>query len=133
MAGSERMDYGFKKTVEMGFEEAVSKTREALKEQGFGILTEIDVKSTLKEKLGIDTEEYIILGACNPNYAHKALEIEKDLGLLLPCNAVVYVSEGKTIVGVVSPSRMLEITGNPRLGEIAGEVEQKMKAALERV
>lgn len=127
------MNYGFKKTVDLSYEEAIEKITNLLKDEGFGILTEIDVKKTLKEKLDLDTDEYIILGACNPSYAHKALEIERDLGLLLPCNVVVYRNEDKTIVGIVSPKRMIEVANNPKLNEIAEEVENKLKNCIEKI
>jgi len=84
------MEYGYRKEVDMEFESAVAKTKEELKKEGFGILTQIDVKATMKEKIGVDFDDYMILGACNPPFAHKAILAEKEIGLLMPCNVIVY-------------------------------------------
>ena len=94
-------NYGYSKKLSLTFSEAVEKTRAELAKEGFGILTEIDVKATLKKKLNIDYENYIILGACNPPFAHKALEAEKEIGLLLPCNVIVYEDKGKVIASEI--------------------------------
>ena len=127
------MMYAYKKKVAMPISRAIEKTKEELKKEGFGVLTQIDVKATLKEKLNIDREDYVILGACNPAWAHKALEQEQDLGLMLPCNVIVYVKEGKTIVAAIRPTVQMEKIGNPRLNEIAIQVEEKLKRVIDKV
>lgn len=127
------MDYGFSKTVNLPFEVAVEKVTEELKKEGFGILTEIDVKETMKKKLNVDFNNYKILGACNPPIAHKALQIEEKLGLLLPCNVIVYEKGNDCIVSVFNPMIMTQIIQNKELVKIAEEVKQKLIIALERV
>jgi len=116
------------------FEDAVARTREALAEQGFGVLTEIDVKSTLKAKLGHDMEDYLILGACNPPLAHRAVEANRQIGLLLPCNVVVRADPdhaGTVLVEAMNPGLMVEFTGEPELRPIAEEVTGKLQAAID--
>ena len=127
--------YGLTRTVELPYERAVERVTAALKEQGFGILTEIDVKKTLKAKLDKDFTKYIILGACNPPLAFRALSAELDIGLLLPCNVDVYEHPrtGKTIVSAVNPEILVEVTGRKELAPIAAEVRAKLMAALEAV
>ncbi|MDP1694153.1 MAG: DUF302 domain-containing protein [Candidatus Woesearchaeota archaeon] len=125
--------YAYKKKINMSISKAIEKTKEELKKEGFGVLTQIDVKTTLKEKLNIDREDYVILGACNPTLAHKALEQEQDLGLMLPCNVIVYVKEGKTIVAAIKPTVQMEKIGNPKLNEIAMQVEEKLKRVIDSV
>jgi len=115
------------------FAAAVERVREELKVEGFGVLTEIDVQATLKEKLGVDGEPYVILGACNPTLAHQALEAEPDLGVLLPCNVVVYERGGTTHVSAVDAERMLSIVDNPDLTPVAGAVRALLGAVVERV
>ena len=105
----------------------------ALKEEGFGVLTEIDVQATLGDKLGEEVDPYVILGACNPSLAHRALGLEPDLGALLPCNVVVYVRDRETRVSAVDPVAMLSIVDNPELGDIAGEVRSRVERAVARV
>lgn len=124
------MNYGIKKEVKLSYEEAVEKAREELKKEGFGVLTEIDVKATLKKKLDVDVDKYIILGACNPSMAHKALQAEQDLGLMLPCNTIVYEKDGKVFVGAIKPSVQMEKIGNPKLNEIAVQVEEKLNKVI---
>lgn len=122
-------DYGIRKTLNLTYEEAVPRVKEALASQGFGVLTEIDVKATLKKKLGVNFDKYVILGACNPTIAHKTLEAEQEIGLLLPCNVIVYEKGKKeTVVSAINPVKMLEIVGNPDLTPTA----QKVKALLEK-
>ncbi len=124
--------YCFGKTLDMPYAEAVEKVRAALAEQGFGILTEIDVRAKLKEKLDIDFHPYIILGACNPRMAHKALSVEINLGTLLPCNVVVYTdAEGRTTVMAMDPAGVLDVVANPAMSTIAQEVRGQLVAALE--
>jgi uncharacterized protein (DUF302 family) len=125
--------YALVKRTPLSFDQAVAKAKAELKEEGFGVLCEIDVKATLKEKLGVDREPYLILGACNPNFAHQAMEAEPNLGVLLPCNVVVYQQGGETYVAAVEPERMLSIVDNPQLGPIAAEVRKRLAAVVERV
>jgi len=113
--------------------EAVARVREELKVEGFGVLTEIDVQATLKEKLDIDTDPYVILGACNPPLAHQALQAEPDLGVLLPCNVVVYERGGVTHVSAVDAERMLSIVDNDELASVAEDVRARLGAVVERV
>ncbi len=113
--------------------DAVARVREELKVEGFGVLTEIDVQATLKEKLDIDGEPYVILGACNPSLAHQALEAEPDLGVLLPCNVVVYERGGVTHVSAVDAERMLSIVESDELAPIAEDVRARLAAVVERV
>jgi uncharacterized protein (DUF302 family) len=113
--------------------DAVARVRDELKAEGFGVLCEIDVKATLKEKLDIDGEPYVILGACNPPLAHQALEAEPDLGVLLPCNVVVYERGGTTHVSAVDAERMLSIVENDQLAPIAADVAARLAAVVERV
>ena len=120
-------------TTALRFEEAVACVREELAEEGFGVLTEIDVQATLREKLGEEVDPYVILGACNPTYAHRALGLEPDLGALLPCNVVVHERDGETRVSAVDPIAMLSIVDNPGLDAIAGEVRAKVERAVARV
>jgi len=127
------MEYGFSKTVDLTFEQAIERITGELKKEGFGILTEIDVKDTLKKKLDVEFKKYKILGACNPPFAHKALELEENVGLLLPCNVVVYEKENKSVVSVFNPLIMNVFINNKELSEIAGEVKQKLQNALNRI
>lgn len=119
--------------MSLPYVEAVERTKAALKEQGFGVLTEIDVRQTLKEKRGVDFRPYVILGACNPPFAEQALTLELDLGLLLPCNVVVYEDVGGSVVEAMDPEPVLGLVGNPALAPIAGEVKRRLQAAIEQV
>ncbi len=123
--------YGYKKEVDYSYEKAVERAREELQKEGFGVLTEIDVKATLKKKLDIDYGNYIILGACNPPFAHKALEAEKDIGLMLPCNVIVYESDGKTFVAAILPTVAMGMIENDALKEIAETIEGKLKKVID--
>ena len=125
--------YALKTTTPHAFTEAVEQVRAELKEEGFGILCEIDVQATLKEKLGVDGDQYVILGACNPTLAHLALTMEPDLGVLLPCNVVVYSKEGETHVSAVDADRMLSIVENTALMPIAADVKRRLTAVIARV
>lgn len=127
--------YSISRAVEMSYEEAVEKVTATLKEQGFGILTEIDVRATMKNKLDKEFTKYVILGACNPQLAYRALNTEMDIGLLLPCNVTVYEEpgSGKTIVSAVDPAILVQATGNEALLPIAEEASVKLTAALEAV
>uniref|UniRef100_A0A7C5VVR3 DUF302 domain-containing protein n=1 Tax=Thermomicrobium roseum TaxID=500 RepID=A0A7C5VVR3_THERO len=123
--------YGFGVDLEKPFDEVLTKVQEVLKTEGFGVLTTIDVKETLRQKLGLDMERYVILGACNPPFAHRALETEREVGLLLPCNVVVREVDGKTRVEIADPKAMLGIVGNPALDELAAEARTRLQRALQ--
>jgi uncharacterized protein (DUF302 family) len=125
--------YGYSKKVEMGFNEAIEKTKEELSKEGFGILTEIDVKKTLKAKLGVDYDDYVILGACNPPSAYQTLQAEKEIGLLLPCNVIVYMDGGETHVSAVLPTTLMSVVENDALTDMAKEVEAKLKRAIKNL
>lgn len=127
------MKYGYTKETTLPFMEAVAKVRETLANEGFGILTEIDVKATMKKKLDVDYENYIILGACNPPFAHKALQVEKEVGLLLPCNVLAYEDDRKVFVSAILPTIGMSMVESDSLGSIAVEVEEKLKAAIDAV
>jgi uncharacterized protein (DUF302 family) len=119
--------YAIARTVPYPYEEADRRVREALKAEGFGVLTEIDVAATLKEKIGVDFPKYEILGACNPPLAHRALEAEPDVGLLLPCNVVVRaLPDGQTLVEALDPVKQLSVADAPALAELAAEVRERM-------
>lgn len=123
--------YGFRTTLNMPYEEAIEKTTAALKEEGFGVLTEIDVKATLKKKLEADFRRYIILGACNPNLAYQALQNELEIGLLLPCNVIVYeTEEGQSTVTIVDPLSMLGVVESPALNPIAAEAKTRLQRVI---
>jgi len=127
------MAYGTTIALDRPHPVVVEQVRAALKDQGFGVLTEIDVQATLREKLGEQTEPYLILGACNPPLAHRALSADPSIGLLLPCNVVVRAQEGRTIVEALDPNIMVEVTGNPALSPVAAEAAQRLNAALETI
>lgn len=125
------MNYG--RTIEMNlpYEEALPKVKEAFKEQGFGTLTEIDVQATLKEKIGRDIEPYVILGTCNPDLAGRALDVERQIGLLLPCNVVVTVNEERTVVQALDPQVMVSVPDREKLKPIADEAAARISKALD--
>ncbi|HUE46310.1 MAG TPA: DUF302 domain-containing protein [Aestuariivirgaceae bacterium] len=126
------MTYYFSKIVESDFEAAVRRAKAALEREGFGILTEIDVKATLKKKLDVDFHPYLILGACNPKLAHQALQHEDKIGTMLPCNVIVQqLDGGKVEIAAVDPVASMQAVGNPQLGEVAGNVRQKLKDVVE--
>ena len=125
--------YGIGKLVERPFDETLSRVRDALKEQGFGAMCEIDVQATMKEKLGIESDKYVIIGACNPPLAHRALTVERDIGLLLPCNVIVYEAEGGTKVSAIDAGLMLGFVGNPELTDVAIEVRARLNSVIESV
>jgi uncharacterized protein (DUF302 family) len=130
---AETHDYGITRTVSAGYDETVARVRELLKEEGFGVLTEINVKRTLKEKIDKDVEPYVILGACNPKLASRALELEPDIGLLLPCNVTVSRRGDQTHVGVVNPASMVEFTSNPALAEVSHEADARLRRVIDRL
>jgi uncharacterized protein (DUF302 family) len=126
------MSYTFSKTVDDSFDDAVERVTARLAEEGFGVLTTIDVSSTLKNKLDVDFQRYTILGACNPNYAYKALQAEDKIGVMLPCNVIVQQKDGEKVeVSAVDPMASMQAVDNPSLGEIATEVKQKLQSVIE--
>lgn len=128
------MTYYFSKTLDVDFDEAVRRTVEGLKQEGFGVLTDIDVKDTLKKKIGVDFGRYRILGACNPRLAHEALQEEDKIGTMLPCNVVVRESvDGKVEVAAIDPIASMMAIDNPRLGKIAGSVREKLQRVIDRL
>ena len=124
------MSYGTHITLDEPFTEAVARVRAALAERGFGVLTEIDVTATLRAKLGEQIEDYVILGACNPPFAHQALEVDRSIGLLLPCNVVVRAAAEGTVIEALDPQVMVTVTGRPELKPVADEVSRRLAAAL---
>ena len=128
------MGYGYAKEVDFPVDEAIERVTTELGQEGFGILTQIDVKTTLKKKLDEDVRPYVILGACNPQIAHQAMTIEAELGLLLPCNVIVYENEsGKTVVSAIDAARMLSVVENPELAGAAELVNSKLRSAVDRL
>ncbi len=127
------MDYGTTVTTTLDFDAAVERTKAALGDQGFGVLTEIDIQATLKKKLDEDTEPYVILGACNPQLASKALKVERDIGLLLPCNVVVRRDGDHTLVQALNPQVMVSLPDRPELQDVADEAGRRLAAALDAI
>ena len=127
------MNYGISKTISLPFESAVEKVTEELKKEGFGVLTTIDVKATMKQKLGVEFPKYLILGACNPPFAHQALLVEEQVGLLLPCNVIVYEKAGKTVISAFDPLVMTKILENDGMNQIAEEVRTRLARVIEAV
>jgi len=127
------MQYGFSKTVDMPYEQTIEKVTAELKKEGFGVLTSIDVKETLKQKINVDFKKYAILGACNPPIAHRALQEEEELGLLLPCNVIVYEKDGKTRVSIFDPMVMTWIMENDNMKPIATEVQERLQRVLQAI
>jgi uncharacterized protein (DUF302 family) len=127
------MKYGFSKTTPLPYEQAIEKVTDELKKEGFGVLTTIDVKETLKKKLDVDFTKYVILGACNPPFAHKALTTEEEIGLLLPCNVIVYEKDNATVVAVFDPMVMMAIVENSAMKPIAEEVRARLERVLANV
>ena len=131
---SRKSDYGIQKILPCSYEEALPRVKEALSKQGFGVLTEIDVRAVLKKKLDIDFNKYVILGACNPPLAHKALTAEPLIGLLLPCNVTVFQEDDGSInVSFIKPSEMFRIVPNPGLEAVAKQVDEKLIRAMEHL
>ena len=127
-------EYAFSTVLDTSYEDAISKVIDALKEEGFGVLTEIDVKATLKKKLDKDFRKYVILGACNPPFAHRSLEADLDVGLLLPCNVIVYETDDKKAsVSAINPVSALEVIRSEELIKIAEEVSGKLKNVIDRI
>jgi uncharacterized protein (DUF302 family) len=133
MQVADTIEYGYVREVPHPFEEAIARTEAALKAEGFGVLCQIDIQAKLKEKLGVDFPRYVILGACNPPIAYQALEHEINLGLLLPCNVVVYEQGGKVRVGAVDAVKMLSVVGNAAMEGMARQVNEKLRRAVDSV
>lgn len=127
------MSYYFSKTVDLSFDEAIARITEELQKEGFGILTEIDVKETLKKKLDVDFRNYRILGACNPPFAYQALQAEDKIGTMLPCNVIVQEIDGKVEVAAVDPIASMRAVENPKLAEIAEQVQAKLRQVIDRL
>jgi uncharacterized protein (DUF302 family) len=127
------ISYGYSRTIDAPYSEVVSRTREALRQAGFGVLCEIDLKEKLKEKLGVDFRNYVILGACNPPLAYQTLQEELPIGLLLPCNVVVYEQNNQSVVAAIDAERMMSVVGNPNLAAAAGTVNEKLRRVIDSV
>ena len=127
------INYGFTKELDIPYETVIELVREALKKEGFGVLTEIDVKEKMKEKLGLDMRKYIILGACNPPNAYKAILAEENIGLMLPCNVIVYEKGSKTVLSVIRPTVAMQMVDNVELQKIAEAVEGQLKKAFDAI
>ena len=125
--------FAFGRTTRLGFDEAIHRVTEELAKEGFGVLTDIDVSATLKKKLGLDTPPYRILGACNPQFAHKALEAEPQIGALLPCNVVVRMSGKDTIVEAMDPLAVMQLVGKPEVAKLGGQVRERLERAIAAV
>lgn len=133
---AKELNYGFSRTIDASFEETIERAREALKTEGFGVLSEIRLDEKLKEKLGVDFRRYVILGACNPSLAHKTLQEDINVGLLLPCNVIVYESDekGRSVVAVIDAKAMLSVIGtSPKIEETARQVNELLKQALDKL
>ena len=125
--------YGFTKELNIPYETVIKLAREALKKEGFGVLTEIDVQEKMKEKLGVDMNKYIILGACNPPNAYKAILAEENIGLMLPCNVIVYEKGSKTVLSFIRPMVAMQMVDNVELQKIAEAVEEQLKKAFDAI
>jgi uncharacterized protein (DUF302 family) len=123
--------FALRRSLDRSYDEVLVRLPEALKAEGFGVLTEVDVSETLKKKLGVEFRRYRILGACNPPFAHRALEAELEIGLMMPCNVIVFEAEGgRTVVAAVDPSKTMTLVGNPRLSELAVEISGRLERVL---
>ncbi len=125
------IDYGFVRELDAGFETVLDAVQKHLKDEGFGVLTTIDVREKFKEKLDIDFRKYVILGACNPKMAHQAIEAEETIGLMLPCNVIVYEREGKTVIAAVRPTVAMQMIDNAELRPVAEQVERSLEKVVE--
>lgn len=127
-------NYSLKKRVDLDYEEALAKVKAELKKEGFGVLTETDMQQTFKEKIGEDFNKYIILGACNPKFAYQALQLQEDIGLLLPCNLVVYTSDsGDTTVAAINPLEVMDLTHNQEIKELAKEIKERLERVIKNM
>jgi uncharacterized protein (DUF302 family) len=128
------MSYYFTKTTSLGYEQALARVQEELKKEGFGIITEVDVRETLKKKLNVDFRRYKILGACNPSFAHQALQVESRIGTMLPCNVIVQEREdGHAEVSAINPLESMKAVANPQLEQIGSQVAARLKAVVDRM
>lgn len=127
------INYGFTKELNIPYAKVIELVRGSLKKEGFGVLTEIDIQGKMKENLGIDMSKYIILGACNPANAYKAILTEKNIGLMLPCNVIVYEKNGRTVLSVIRPSVAMQMVDNAELQKVSEEVEEKLKKAFDAI
>jgi uncharacterized protein (DUF302 family) len=127
------MNYGITKTIDLSYEEAIEKVTEELKKEGFGVLTTIDVRETLKKKLDVDFQKYIILGACNPPFAYEALKAEMQIGLLMPCNVIIYEKDGKTIVSAFNPATIAAVSNNEKLNELSANLNKKIYKVIDSI
>ncbi|MBI5403142.1 MAG: DUF302 domain-containing protein [Ignavibacteriae bacterium] len=127
------MEYGITKTIDLPYEQAIEKVTEELKKEGFGVLTTIDVKDTLKKKLDVDFRKYIILGACNPPFAYEALQAEEMVGLLMPCNVVIFEKDGKTVVSAFNPQIIGAVSDNKKLGELSIMLNGKISKVMQNI
>ena len=127
------MNYGLTKEVDISYEQAIKKVTEELKKEGFGILTTIDVKDTLKKKIDVDFNKYIILGTCNPDFAYQALQTDKFIGLLLPCNAIVFEDRGKVIVSIMNPEIMSFFSKDKKLIDLSKEVKKVLQKVINNI
>ena len=125
--------FGYRKQVNLSYDKALAKVKEELAREGFGVLTEVDVKATIKKKLDADFDDYVILGACNPSLAYQALQIIKDVGIMMPCNVVVFVDQGKTFIEAVTPTVLMKLIPNEKLKPLAEQIEGKLKKAVDAV
>lgn len=130
-----QLKYGFSRTVDAAFDEAIERTREALKQEGFGVLSEIRLDEKLKEKLGVDFRRYVILGACNPSLAYRTLQEDINIGLLLPCNVIVYEADDKnrSVVSTIDPLEMMSVVGSPAITLVATEVHARLQKVVEKI
>ncbi len=128
-------EYGFTRTIDAAFDEVVERTREALKQEGFGVLSEIRMDEKLKEKLGVDFRRYVILGACNPPLAYRTLQEDLNIGLMLPCNVIVYEADDKarSVVAAIDPIEMMSVVGNPAINLVATEVHAQLQKVIEQI
>lgn len=127
------MQYGISKTVDLSFDDAITRITDELRKEGFGVLTTIDVRETFKKKLDVDFPRYVILGACNPPFAYKALLVDDQIGLLLPCNVVVQEKEGRTVIAAFDPLIMADIISDARMAPIADEVRKRLQRVIDSV
>lgn len=127
------MKYGYTKRTDLAFADAVRKAKEELAKEGFGILTEIDVKATIKKKLGVEYDGYLILGACNPALSYKALQAEKEIGLLLPCNVIMYEDDGSVFVSAILPTAAMQVFDNEEVRAVAKEAELKLRKVIDNI
>lgn len=124
------MEYGYYKETDMTYEQALEKVPEVLKTEGFGVLTTIDVKDTLKKKIDVDFDRYMILGACNPPFAHQALQAEDSIGLLMPCNVIIHEKNGKVKISVFNPMVIAQVSDNPKLKDLSVMLNEKIQSVL---